>query len=106
MVAQNPKLGVGIYTVAEAAFYARVHPTTLHRWLYGTADGEAVLRPEIEDEKIVTFVDFVEALAVRAIRLEHKLSLSKIRQAVKVATDTYGVLHPLAREHITYLFDS
>jgi hypothetical protein len=106
MVATAPKLGVGLYTLAEAAFYARLNQNTLSRWLYGSSGGEAVLRPEGSDERFVTFVDFIEAMAVRAIRLEHKLKLDKVRQAVRVAANVYGVTHPLAQRHITYLFDN
>lgn len=105
MVVEAPILGRGIYTVSEAAFYARMHTATLTRWLHGSTEGKAVLRPESSDERIVTFNDFVDALAIRAIRLEHKVPLPKIRQAVKTAEDKYGVGHPFARKHVTYLYN-
>jgi len=102
----NNFLGIGVYTVPEAAAYARMHPNTLGRWLGMSPQGEAVLRPELPNvgDKLVTFRDFMQALSVRHIRRELNISLQKIRDAVNRATDLYGVDYPLARKHVTYAF--
>lgn len=101
-------LGIGLYTPAEAALYARVSPRLLVRWLYGSRVGDPVLRPELagEPERLVTFLDFVQALAVRAVRVQHRVPLRKIRQAIDTAENHYDVTYPFAREHVTYLFGS
>lgn len=98
-------IGRGLYTPSEAALYARLPSATMRRWLYGNTMGQAALRPECGPggEKVVTFLDFVQALAVREIRTQHKIALNKIRDAVDRAEDQYGVTHPFARRHTTYL---
>lgn len=108
MIATSTELGIGIYTPAEAAFYARVRTQTLNRWLFGDAHGESVVAAQLKggDEKLVTFLDFVQALAIRAIRMQYpKISLQKIRKAVDLATERIGVQHPLARVHKTFVYD-
>lgn len=100
------QLGLGLYTPAEAALYARVPTQLLSRWLFGSSVGQPVLHPQIASsgQKIVTFLDFVQAMAIRAIRLEHRMPLTKIRAAVEKARSDYGVEHPFATRHKTYLY--
>jgi len=100
------KIGLGIYTPAEAARYARIHTATMARWIHGDQRGSAVVEAELEGsgERIVTFLDFVQALAIRAIRTRHRVPLSKIREGVRYSKDRHGLPHPLARKHATYLF--
>ncbi|HEX5269547.1 MAG TPA: hypothetical protein VFW33_03620, partial [Gemmataceae bacterium] len=99
-------LGVGLYTPAEAALYARVPPKTVRRWLYGSSKEESVIRPELfgRDERVVTFLDFVQTLAIRAVRIQYGVSLQKIRQAVENAKNEYGVEFPFAMQHRTFIF--
>src|SRR4051812_17888165 len=107
MIAANTEFGVGLYTPAEAAFYARVRTQTLNRWLFGDSRGESVVTAQIksDDEKIVTFRDFVQALAIRSIRTQYpKISLQKVRRAVDLAGEKLGVRHPFARPHKTYVY--
>ncbi len=98
-------IGRGLYTIEEAAFYARVPIQTMGRWLFGNKKWERVFRPEIvSHEKHVSFVDLVQSLAIRAIRIQHKVPLQKIRQAMAVAEKDWKVKHPFARAHTTFLF--
>lgn len=106
IVAAKSLLGKGVYTPAEAAFYARVKTQTLNRWLFGNRQGQSVVAPEVEetdDEKIVTFLDFVQALAIRAVRSRHKIPLNRLRQAVVIAQEN-GIQYPFAVAHTTFLF--
>ncbi len=75
---------VGLYTPAEAAHYARVPTALMVRWIHGNKQGDAVVTAELPNdiEKTVTFVDFVQSLAIRAIRLHHRVPLQKIREAI------------------------
>ncbi|HLN26385.1 MAG TPA: DUF433 domain-containing protein [Gemmataceae bacterium] len=110
MVNATPQdlLGIGLYTPAEAALYARVATGMMNRWIFGDIRGEAVVHRELagKEDKVVTFLDFVQAMAVRAIRVQHKVSLQKIRQALDRAENEYGVPYPFARKHTTFLFQS
>lgn len=99
-------IGRGIYTPQEVAYYARVRTDTINRWMYGNRRGQRVLVPEVADgaDRIATFVDFVQALAVRAIRRDHNVPLQRIRDAVDHARNRYDVRYPFAMPHRTFLF--
>lgn len=96
---------LGIFTISEAALYARISPQTLKYWLQSGKNGTHLIQAdgEIESGKFVSFLEFIQALAIRAIRQEKKLPLQKIREAVKTAQDRYGVEYPLAKKHTCYL---
>jgi len=98
-------LGKGIFTLAEAAFLARVRTQTMTRWLFGDLRGDSVIASEFseQDENVVSFLDFVQALAIRAIRVRHKVPLQRIRQAYEEAQEKYNVKYPFATQHTTFL---
>jgi uncharacterized protein (DUF433 family) len=100
-------LKAGIYTPSEAAAYARMPTRMLIRWLFGNASGEAVLEPQFAsfEERFVSFLDFVQAVAVRTIREQYKVPLPKIRAGVQWAKDHFGIDYPFARKHVAYLFE-
>ncbi len=102
----NQFLGKGMYTVAEAALYCRVTTAMMTRWLFGTASGEPVMVPQFgTEERLVSFLDLVQTLAIREIRNQHKVPLPKFRQALQCAEETLGLKHPFARHHCTYLLN-
>ena len=97
-------LGNGIYTIPEAALYARVSPAMMNRWLFGTEKGRSVIEPQFgKQDKIVSFLDLIQTLAIREIRLQRQVPLLKFRQAIRTAKDRLGLTHPFARQHCTYL---
>lgn len=97
---------IGLYTPEQAARLARLRTGTFKRWIDGNASGEAALDRMMphSESGVVSFVDFVQAMAIRAIRRERKLSLQKIRETV-VEANRRGVQHPFARKHQTFLFN-
>ncbi len=99
-------LGLGIYTPSEAAFYARVSPKVMHRWVFGDKDGQPVIKRQYcsPADDVVTFLDFIQTLAVREVRNRHGLSLQKIRKGIDAARERYGIEYPLAKRHTIYLF--
>lgn len=98
-------VGNGLYTVREAALYARVSEPMMRRWLFGTKKGQAVLDPQFgRADKLVTFFDLVQTLAIREIRQMHDVPLAKFRQAIRWVKTNLGVDYPFARKHFTYLF--
>src|SRR5665213_3736375 len=89
--------GTGLYTLGEAAKYARMPQVTLVRWFKGDNYCERVV--PLEDSKAVTFLDFVQALAIRNLRFnykKYKISLQDIRDAIERSTKEYGITHPFA----------
>lgn len=104
VAAPKSYLGAGLYTVAEAAVYARVSTAMMTRWLFGSSGGRPVIDPEYgPKDRVVSFLDLVQTLAIREIRFQKKVPLPKFRQAIKLARDQFGLDHPFARRHCTYL---
>jgi hypothetical protein len=105
-IAIKKYLGSGLYTVREAALYARVRESLMRRWLFGTKDRRAVIDPQFgPDDRLVSFLDLVQTLAIREIRLMHNIPVHKFRQAIRWVKKNLGVDYPFARRHFTYLFD-
>jgi uncharacterized protein (DUF433 family) len=98
--------GKGLYTLAEVAKYARMHHNTVARWFRGSTDCERVFSTLGDGEKTVSFLDFIQTLAVRNLRVHYNVPLQKIREAVTEAERRYGMSHPFARRHTTYLFEN
>lgn len=99
MIRANDLLGVGLYSPSEAALYARVTTNLMKRWLYGNKRGESVIEPQFgqTEEKDVTFLDFVQALAIRRIRRERPgISLQTIREAYFRAKEEFKQPYPFA----------
>ena len=94
----------GAYTPDQAARLLRIEPRMVVRWLYGNRHAAALI-PEIpfHQGELITFLDLVQAMAVRRIRIAKKISLQKIRAAVDCAREK-GVLFPFARQHVAYVF--
>lgn len=106
MIVLADKIGVGIYSPAEAAFYARVSRRMMARWVFGEGDKKPVIKRQLPDsaEKVVTFLDFIQTLAIREVRNRHNLPLQRIRQGVDEARKRYKIDYPLACAHTIYLF--
>lgn len=105
-MAINQLLGLGVYSVPEAARILKVHPSTLGRWAKGYTFGrrearrfsEPViarqLQPE-ESEDILTFVDLVELRSVAYFRSEG-VSMQMVRRCAENASELFGTDHPFA----------
>lgn len=109
MIATKPSIGTGIYSLPEAAMYARLRPEVLRRWLFGKNEYR-VLEPQFEQkrkEKVLSFVDFVQVLQVRNLRsspVTRRFSLKKIRQAIDAARREYGFEFPLSVRNSIYIY--
>jgi uncharacterized protein (DUF433 family) len=96
--------GTGLYTLRETARYARMHPQTVSRWFKGDDYCRKVFL--LDNSKIITFLDFVQVLAVRNVRIQcPEVSLQKIRDALKCASDQFQISYPFARRHTTFVFE-
>src|SRR5271165_6529843 len=94
--------GIGIYSIPEAARYARMHVHTLRHWFARDALYESEV--DSQDLKAISFLDFVEVLAVRSLRVDYGVSLQRIREALREAKERYNMQHLFAhREHKTVL---
>lgn len=100
-------VGVGLYTVPEAARLLRATPTTVRRWTrgYTFAGGRAsdpVFRrdyPHLKSPQILSFQDLVELLLVDRFR-KAGWSLQRIRQEGRAAERQFHVTHPFASRRV------
>ncbi len=104
MVAIAQFLGQGLYTPSEVALYVRETPSLVSRWLLGKSGEPVVDRQFKQEERFVSFLDFVQVLAIAAIRRQYKVPLQTIREGVEEARLHHKVQYPLAMQHTTYLF--
>jgi uncharacterized protein (DUF433 family) len=90
----------GVYTIPEAARYAKMHAKSLRNWFAGTSGRPPIREAEIEspDFRAITFLDLIEAVAIRSLRIDYGISFQKIREAIKNAKERYGIEHPFAHE--------
>ena len=97
--------GAGIYTTADAALYSRISKRLLDSWFFGSGSRERAIQPSIESsQRLLSFLDFVQAKSVHILRQRHGIPLQRIRDAVKTAEDVFSVTHPFARkDHKTYV---
>ena len=104
MVARlNKFLGTGMYSVTEAALYARIAPAMMQRWLFGTRRKRAVVDPQYDrHERVVGFLDLIQTVAIRELRIQKNIPLPKFRQAIRTAKDKYGIAYPFAYKHATF----
>ncbi len=101
-------IGVGIYTVPQAARLTGVPRARIRRWLKGYEFGHkgerrrsapvwrAQLKP-IEDDLALGFLDLMEIRFVDAF-LKAGLSLPKVRKAAQLAKELVGRDHPFSTQ--------
>lgn len=81
------------YTVAEAARYLKVAPTTLRSWVAGRsyskragkARSEPLIRPASAAPPLLSFWNLIEAHVLRSLRTEHGVSMDSLRTAIAYA---------------------
>lgn len=91
--------------------FAKLRTETFNRWLFGNSRGEAALRPtkltsDDPDERVVTFVDLIQAVAVRTLRTSEvgsRITLEHIRNVVDEC-ENENIKFPLARKHTLYWY--
>ena len=92
------------YTLAEAALYVRVPPSTLRSWVYGrpyqTKHGpkwfDAIIQPANPERCLLSFYNLVEAHVLSSTRADHRIRLKDIRSAVDYLRERFPQApHPL-----------
>lgn len=96
------------YTIAQAARYLHISPTTLRSWVMGRpypiAGGRRyspplVLRPFAEDPRL-SFPNLVEAHVLRALRTRHEVPMSVVRTALDYAENEFNIKRLLLRDDL------
>jgi uncharacterized protein (DUF433 family) len=87
------------YSIAEAARYLKIPPTTLRPWVagreYPRRKGSGFFAPLIatpeEHPSRLSFNNLVEAYVLRALRTQHGVSIDAVRKAINFAAKGYSV---------------
>jgi hypothetical protein len=97
-------VGIGLYTIPEAARIIRVNSRTLHNWALGytfdTKLRRVTQRPVVSrnlgpSSQILTFYELIELLFVKLFRNEG-VSLQTIRKATLAAASIFELPYPFA----------
>lgn len=82
------------YQLTEAARYLHVPQKTMWNWFRGL-EGRPVLDLAQEGELFISFIGLTEAHVLSSMRVQHGVSLSKIRRAISYLKSRYKSDHPL-----------
>src|SRR5262249_22443938 len=92
--------GQGLYTVAEAALYARMSCQTANAWFFPSRRSrlrEAVITDQAS--RYLTFPEFAEAVAIRFLRHHYKVSLQGIKDALEYVKKSHpNIEYPLTQQ--------
>lgn len=100
-------VGIGVYTVAEAARLTATPAASVRRWMLGyryrrhglARERPSLWHPDIEpfDGRVaLSFLDLMEVRFIGAFR-RHGVSWPAIRRAAEIACDMFQDAHPFAR---------
>lgn len=95
----SPLIGMGLYSVSEAAAYTAIKATDIRRWLFGYRRGNKHYAPLWESEVAscaqqgLGFRDLLEIRFVAAFR-RHQVSLQTIRSAAEHARELFRQEYP------------
>jgi uncharacterized protein (DUF433 family) len=96
------------YSIAQAARYIRISPTTLRSWVagrpYPTSGGQRyspplVLRPDPEDPRL-SFLNLVECHVLRALRTRHDVPMAAVRTALDYAENEFKIKRLLLKDEL------
>ncbi len=105
--AKNPFIGVGLYTLADAARILRLHPSKIRRWAkgYSFVNGDALRHSEpmfrresaeLVEHDLLSFADVIEMKLISGF-IEQGIKLPAIRKVAEYVAVKLGESHPLAR---------
>ncbi len=94
------------YGINEAAHYLGIPKATLRSWVLGrpylTATGRRFFKPIIDlpdrEQRLLSFVNLVEAHVLDAIRRAHGVALWRVRKALEYLKKELASKHPLAEQ--------
>ncbi len=107
--AQSELIGLGLYSVSEAAKFSRVPVSSVRRWLFGYRYRHAGTPSNVQPvfsadrlhlpdgEKVVSFRDLIEVQFVQSF-LRHGVSWPVIRRAAEAAATLTGDDHPFSSQ--------
>ena len=92
-------VGLGVFTISEAARLTRVPEARIRTWVFGHG-GPSAVEPELssrEGQEALSFTNLIEVRFLRDLR-EEGVKWSTIRRIVETAQRFFGSAHPFALE--------
>lgn len=86
---------VPAYRVPELARYLALPASTVRAWTFGQLNFRPVLKAADADLGLLSFKNLVEAHVLSALRVHHKISMPKIRRAIRYLSRTMESKRPL-----------
>lgn len=110
-IPSNRLIGIGLYSVSEAAHLTRIPAASIRRWLVGyrythenmTRNIPSVCEsdaPSVDDIIGLSFLDMMEMRFIHAFR-ENRISLQTIREAARRACELFRQDHPFTRKRFS-----
>ncbi|HEX4786095.1 MAG TPA: DUF433 domain-containing protein [Candidatus Sulfotelmatobacter sp.] len=96
--ANDERLELPLYGVAEAALYLRVPITTLEYWAFGRGRVLPLICVARKSPRAFSFMNLLECHMLASMRALYDLRLPKIRRAVAHLNKTSRFKHPLIEE--------
>lgn len=87
-----------VYGIAEAAGYLKVPASTMRAWHLGQRGFRPVIEIADRRQRMMSFINLVEAFVLAGIRRQHEIPLPKVRKAVDYLRRTFKTQRPLADE--------
>jgi uncharacterized protein (DUF433 family) len=92
------------YSIARAAQYLHISPSTLRSWVRGRAypkgGGTGHWPALIRAESILSFNNLIEASVLRALRVDHGVRMGAVRQALDYAEREFKIPRLLLSEQL------
>jgi uncharacterized protein (DUF433 family) len=83
------------YSVARAADYLKLSPSTLRSWVRGRTYPKAgkveVWQPLIHADRLLSFNNLMEAYVLRALRVDHGVKMAAVREALDYAQREFNI---------------
>ncbi len=83
------------YSIARAAHYLHVSPSTLRSWVrgrtYPKGGGVEHWPPVIKAGRLLTFNNLTEAYVLRALRVDHGVKMARVREALDYAEKRFKI---------------
>lgn len=92
------------YSVARAAHYLHISPSTLRSWVrgrtYPKGGGVEPWPPVIRAERLLSFNNLTEAYVLRALRVDHGVKMARVREALDYAERMFNIPRLLLSEEL------
>jgi hypothetical protein len=82
-------------TVARAGQIVRLSPSTLPLWACGDGTHKALFKPALQSPTTLSFLNLVESFVLASIRRVHRVSMQRVRKALRFVADELEVDRPL-----------